>query len=697
MIGRYLVKYTIRLKLVVNADRFQSGRYILAGIPVAGIYPIQKGLDWALAHRHTTMQVTQLPHAELDINGDTECNLILPWVGTFLGQSSHSWTAHTGIGSPWAVFLYPYHPLVTTAGSSNATFTLFVSLEDVELGIAALSQMGRGFKAIKGRDPIVDEQNSKNIGPISSSLSNISKALNYVADIPLLSSIASPTSWAMECLARAANVFGWSRPLNVAPRTRIINTPYAYMATGDASCEANPLSITANNHVAVLPGFARTDMDELSINYLKSIPAFFNKTEWTYARAVDDVLIDLPLLPSYYSVASFETIALLNMTPICWLSSFFIYWRGSLTYNFKFVKTMFHSGRLMVVFNPRPPYDGISSDATIASSNYCYREIIDLKDCSEFQITVPYVNTHPWHPVQGVSLGALQVLVLDPLIAPATVSNSIQMLIEVCGGPDFELACPCSRFISQFQPCLPYTAQMAIGSEVGATSFGDNIGGMSIPSQNTWPSEACIGEKILSLRTLLKRYSLCAGTSGTASRRRVQPFKTEWAVNVDATHCYPVTNKPDMYTYVSSPFLFSRGGMRIKNRTFSSLYTGTVTMEIPVAGTTTNNIVTDSALVTRASVAAPLCPTIEIMETLNGCAEVQVPMYHYTHSRHVGADIVNAAVFTNSCADGVTSNMVLYFDYDIASNPSGFYTYRAGADDLNLGYFISIPPMYAPT
>lgn len=35
--GKYLSKFDIKLKLVVNADRFQQGRYILAGISNSGI------------------------------------------------------------------------------------------------------------------------------------------------------------------------------------------------------------------------------------------------------------------------------------------------------------------------------------------------------------------------------------------------------------------------------------------------------------------------------------------------------------------------------------------------------------------------------------------------------------------------------------------------------------------------------------
>ena len=42
----------------------------------------------------------------------------------------------------------------------------------------------------------------------------------------------------------------------------------------------------------------------------------------------------------------------MEMVPAAYCASMFAYWRGSVDFVFKFVKTDFHSGRLMFVFNP---------------------------------------------------------------------------------------------------------------------------------------------------------------------------------------------------------------------------------------------------------------------------------------------------------------------------------------------------------
>jgi len=378
-----------------------------------------------------------------------------------------------------------------------------------------------------------------------------------------------------------------------------------------------------------------------------------------------------------------------NFTPVCWLANFFAYWRGSMTFNFKFVKTMFHSGRLLAVYTPRNKYDGTTTDVTLATSNYCYREIIDLKDCSEFQITIPFVHTQPWMSVPQGSIGALQILILDPLVHPATVASNINMLIEVCGGPDLEFACPSTETFDAFCPALAYTAQMNTGTE----SFSDSVGGVSIPKEDLWASESCIGEKIYSIRTLIKRFSLVASSTGDYGYRTVRPFATEYCTNIDSSHYYTVLNKPDLYTYLSAPYLFSRGGVRIKNKTITAAAKGFANLRVAYTGSSQNAVCIDATAQSRSTIMKRLNPTVEIDEAITAGLDVQIPMYHMSYVRNQACEVCNGSVnlISNYALPG-TCRVILSISMD--ANPSGGqYTYRAGADDLNFGYFVSVPPM----
>lgn len=685
--GKYLSKFDIKLKLVVNADRFQQGRYILAGIPIAG--SAENTVLWLNSHRHTLVQITQLPHVEIDLSTDSEVEITLPWVGPFLGMSTASWNSHDGVGNPWVFFLYPYSPLVSVAGSNVASFSLFASLTNVKFGAPAQPQMGRiKTKTRKRNDPIAEEQEAADVGPISNFLSKVSSSMTTLATIPLLSGVATTTSWGTDILAKVANVWGWSSPSNLAPAKRIYNDPFNYMANGDAVNNSMPLSLTSRNHVDVCPGFARTDADEMSINFIKAIPAYWQGKGWLTTDAADDILFSLDLDPSTYSMNSTETITLTNYTPLGWLCRFFRMWRGSIVFNFKFVKTDFHSGRLMVVFNPVANLSTITTaDVTNAKSNYCYREIIDIREKNEFQFIVPYVSVFPWHYMSWGSLGTLQVSVLDPLICPATVSTTVPILIEVCGGPDFELAVPMHTDMT-LVPTMVYTPQMGDPNVI----VDGVIGGANIGNDDLFPTQSCIGEKINSLRTLAKRYSRVGVSTVDKGWRQFRPFAYEVAVNSAVDTYTPPSATPDMLTHLSMPYLFSRGGVRLKTLVNALTITrGIATLDYSDDALPTVVVADYDIGTTNRNTVSNLSPVQEVRTDLTGAVDIQVPMYHHTYARNISAEWCCNGVAYSRGTKGNCSHILANVIYETDPN-AAITSYRSGADDYNLGFFVSILP-----
>jgi hypothetical protein len=82
-------------------------------------------------------------------------------------------------------------------------------------------------------------------------------------------------------------------------------------------------------------------------------------------------------------------------------------WRGSFVLTIKAAKTSFHSGRLMITY---APCDGTSfgvpgsAKLDLDKTNYCYREVIDLRDGSEWSFILPYASTSLWktvYPING--------------------------------------------------------------------------------------------------------------------------------------------------------------------------------------------------------------------------------------------------------------------------------------------------------
>jgi len=484
------IRCKVVFRLQVNANPFQAGRYLLCFVPTMGSNPLTANtVRYIDQHRFSLMQRTQLPHVELDLNCDTEAVLEIPFSSVESMFSIASLTPVNGFSDIGVFFIAPYVPVIAVAGSTTVSYTLWAHLEDVELFGAVIPQSG-------GRQSGERELKSKNLGPISSSLRNVSLAANIISEIPLLSNFAQMTSFFADVGARAANVFGYSKPLSLDAPSYMIRNVFPNSVNVDGINACKQLAFSEKNQLEVIPGFAGSAFDELSIDYIKTIPSYFNVTSWGVGRVADETIATFDLNPQFFKNTNVDSgLTVTSFTPIAWLSNFFGLYRGSIVFRFKIVKTCFHSGRLVVAFNnydPRfiaPAYGNVNS-------SYIHREIIDIREGNEFTIAVPYTANQNYLRANQ-SFGRLVISVLDPLKAPATVSDTIYIVAEVWGGEDLEFAAPQSL---DYEPYLPTVAQSGKDPCDLTTTV---IGGSRIVPTDLH-ARACIGERIISLRSLLK-------------------------------------------------------------------------------------------------------------------------------------------------------------------------------------------------
>jgi Fe2+ transport system protein FeoA len=143
--GIYGIRMDMRFRLVVNANRFQQGRYIMGWMPTAGMTRTVSALkEVALNNSHmaTLVQRTTVPHVEVDLSTDTVAELLVPFVSC---KSFYNLNAVLSALNDYPLGylnIYPYSPLVSPAGSTTAGYTLYVSFENVQLFGASSPQSG---------------------------------------------------------------------------------------------------------------------------------------------------------------------------------------------------------------------------------------------------------------------------------------------------------------------------------------------------------------------------------------------------------------------------------------------------------------------------------------------------------------------------------------------------------------------------
>jgi hypothetical protein len=700
------IRATLRLRLQVNANPFQQGRVMMFYYPATDAYVT--GGNWK--RDHITCR-SQAPNVQLDYACDTEATLEVPYIHL---QSHLNIPANTGA---WGkVSLTPWIALDTgSGGETTITYTLWASLHDVEL-VAPTSQTATSQMAVvkrksnqTTRKPPSDQEASREMGPISAVLNGVSKISEILSGVPMLSSIAGPVAWATNIGSNVASSFGWSKPLLELPQHRVLSTKNQNTAVSDTLDYAYSLGMSAVNKVCTLPAMGGVDIDEMSISYLAQVYAYWREVAWADTLPRDTSLITFDVTPYTFRTA---TLPLgFAVTPLNWVSGFFNNWRGSIKIRLKFAKTQFHSGRLLVLYEPYRRYQANGDDnatpvvVTNQQSDYVHRQIIDLRESSEAEIIIPYVNMYPYLPWQS-SCGTVDIRVLNILRHPETCASTVRFTVEVAGGPDIEFAWPSTSCYFSYKEVVPVgalaagkdfdtdedfvgpekydappleyaEAQMDFDKKESCEFAARMIGDSGAPSASTDFAQACVGEKVMSLKQLCNRACWTSGANViNATSGSMRPFRLKPVQNLGAGN--------DYIDAVCPAFAFSRGGVVVR------------AMDYATATGYSSQVHSMSLFRSRLDDIFPSAPTSallpRVIETpFNNMFAAHVPQYTQSFGRiNACDDTVHGGQFFYRSSAALVFNRTPHLGTVIT--PANVYSCsRVASDAWHCSFFIGVP------
>jgi hypothetical protein len=448
--------------------------------------------------------------------------LEVPYVSPYLALDTT-----TGVGDVGIVNIVVYSPLVAASGELSAEYTLWAHFEDVELLFPTISNnaivpQSGGARRMRVGSTVEDESPTE--GPISSQLIKVSKATNILGEIPLLSSIATPVSWLSGVLARSAGALGFSTPLNLEHATQFQQRTFSKAINVSGSDNSINMALAEDNHLELLPSFASSGIDEMSFHHSLSIPTFIATITWVDTQTPFQVLYGLGTAPTSFQFANAQGF---DTTPTSYMANMFKYWKGSFKFKLKFVKTEFHSGRIMIVYVPG--YSTLPVPAlTQSNAAYLHKDVIDIRSLTEYEFVAPWVSNQPMLPT-NISTGGVYIAVLNELRHPDTVNNSIQIIVEQSCCDDFQFAVPNNEMLSPYTSApSTYTqgGEPLIGQEDKFGQMGslnqDGIGTSTIQQSNNLASARfAAGEFMNSYRQLIKRATPYIRTSVGGSTQLV--------------------------------------------------------------------------------------------------------------------------------------------------------------------------------
>lgn len=491
------LKCTLKLKFVINASPFYYGAIGAFYHPLSGWW---ENLTTPATNAQIQIPVSQRPHVWLNPQEVSTAEMTLPYFNfnNWLDVRSALDFQRFGVMDLWQ-----YSKLRSANGATGAgvTITTYAWAEDVVVAgpsVALALQTKRVNKT--------SERWWKPSGQISQMASKVSEVT------PLLGKMGSVGNYAGKTIDAAANVvgavsslFGFTNAPVIEDARPFKPLPFHSLASTEISEPVERLTVDPKQALDVDSSVAGLDgTDELGISYICQKESFLTGTLWADAMPTDRLIFSARVTPELFTTRSSTGGTQLYEAPMSYVSRMFSAWRGDVIFRFKFIRSMYHRGRVRVTWDPT---GNIESDT--ASTTVAYTKIVDLDEDDEVEFQVPYLALTPFlalrgdanvnfsnstsgvSPTRGFANGLITVRVLNALTGPV-VGTELDMLVFVRAAENMEFAAPRDGALVTSPFALQSKTEMITGGRAGTAEgkYG-----------------AVYGERYASMRQLLHRSS----------------------------------------------------------------------------------------------------------------------------------------------------------------------------------------------
>lgn len=414
--------------------------------------------------------------------------------------------------------------VASASGSTSVTIDTFAWLEDVVLS-GATNELTLQAK---------DEYD----GVISAPASKLASIAASFSQLPVIGRFARATEIGAGAVASIASIFGYTNVPNIDNVAAYVPTPTPHLASSSISTPIQKLTLDPKQELSIDPTMHGIGSDdEMAISNIVTRKSALSIIGWSSALPAGSVLFDCNVSPQLFTVVPILDGGSVNRsnrvyhTPMSYIGMMFEHWRGDIIFDIDVVCTKFHKGRLKICWDPL----GTGGSVDLPE-NTVYTSILDIGATNKASIRIPYHQAYEWLRTRGIirqnwstgttlavdpvyDNGLFMISVLTPLMSPVT-PQTVSMLISVRAADNFEFTNPSSSLgessSSAIQPSF-FAVQSLDTIDIEATQVVLGDEGSMHPHRYALN----FGEQVLSLRTLLHRFSLydiSVETSNSATR-----------------------------------------------------------------------------------------------------------------------------------------------------------------------------------
>lgn len=514
-IGNYkYINGTMCLKILVNGSPFHYGKVIFCVNPWPSYDTVltESGSTYKLDNT----QLTCLRHVSIDPSCGTAGCLAIPLI------NPHTLTPIDFVENVFNIPVKTINNLQSTSTTpSDLTISVFAWMEDVTLSSPIAKNSG-----------LIIPQSGNEYGtrPVSMYSSMVAKIAGSFNRAPVIGPYARATEMLANGVGAVATLFGYSRPNTLAEEMPMQNKPLGNMANFNYGDSSTKLGLDAQNEVTIDPKVVGSthgdEMDILSIASRRSLlSSFYVTSVQPYGTPLYRAAVRPTLGNADGAWLGFTT--LVNTTPMGHVSVPFKYWTGSIRYKIEIVASKMHKGKLRIVHEPAGYLPPLSNSPWIVDENLIKSYVIDLDVERSYEFVVGWTHRLPYLEVPlldqsntyinmttsgtlstnpAYDNGAVGIHVLTPITGPSTPTG-VYVNVYVSAGDDFQLSCPTQIPTEYTTGFLAPHSGLETSPAEGDVLSNDLTTPSRSPMQNHKIDSIFMGERVVSIRQILKRYN----------------------------------------------------------------------------------------------------------------------------------------------------------------------------------------------
>jgi hypothetical protein len=227
-----------------------------------------------------------------------------------------------------------------------------------------------------------------------------------------------------------------------------------------------------------------------------------------------------------------------------------VYWRGSLRYHARIVASGFHSGRVMITWEPNVDSTLIAPLNKLANR---IQMVVDLQETTDVYFSIPWMTPAPWLLTRATlnlprtANGTLSFTVINTLATPSGEPTTVDVVMWMYGTSDLEFALP---YITN--PATATVRELVLEEQVELAPLSDSKYA-NMAGSYSLPGKMCMGEKITSVNQACSKHTIHSQVTASTSS-----FSRTWYATAGTA-----APSPNCHMSVwSNMFVFSRGTVK---------------------------------------------------------------------------------------------------------------------------------------